>query len=103
MHITLSQKQFVDYFKNSNYRDRFSKEALEVIYDYYDNEDKELDFAGICCEWTEYTSLEKACASYDIDCEGLDFYEVCMEFEGEAFLLKNDNILVQSWLESTPN
>lgn len=35
-----------------------------------------------------------------IDCKGLDFYEVRMEFEGEAFLLDNDNILIQSWLES---
>lgn len=100
MHITLTQNQFVDYFKKSNRAEQFSEEALEAIYDYYDNEDMELDIIAICYEWTEYNSLEEACDSYDIDCKGLDFYEVRMEFEGEAFLLDNDNILIQSWLES---
>lgn len=39
-------------------RDDFSREAYQILFDYYDELDIEPDIIGICCEWTEYTPEE---------------------------------------------
>lgn len=54
----------------SDFRDfrsvQFSKEALERLFNYYDDfgEDIEFDHIAICREWTEYNNLEEAEEEY---------------------------------------
>ena len=56
---TLSKSSFIDAFKQSSRKDQFSYEALEAIFDYFEEysdrtgESVEFDIVGICCEWSE--------------------------------------------------
>jgi predicted ArsR family transcriptional regulator len=75
MKQTLNFTTFANTFQNSSRKNQFSYEALELIYDYIDEyerdtgEEIEFDMIAICCEWSESTPEEIA-RSYDIDLEG---------------------------------
>ena len=58
IYSVLSKSDFVDEFMKSERREQFSQEALEILYDYYDelDEDVEFDIIDICCSWSEYSS-----------------------------------------------
>jgi len=60
--------QFIDAFKQSSRADQFSYEALEAIFNYYEEmgDDVEFDPIGISCDWCEMGWGEIA-ESYDID------------------------------------
>ena len=61
--LRLNVNDFRDEFEAYG-RDNFSYEALEVLFNYYDNlsedigEDWELDVVSICCEWQEMDKEE---------------------------------------------
>lgn len=63
-------------FERYDRGDRFSDEALEELYNYYDDfgEPYELDVIEICCNWTEYENLEEYAKAYmdESDFEGMD-------------------------------
>ena len=56
---------------NSIRPDNFSSEALEAMYEYFDDFSEdigqpfELDVIGICCEFTEYKSIKDVISNYD--------------------------------------
>lgn len=56
---TLSESSFINAFKQSSRKDKFSYEALETIFDYLEeysdstSEPVEFDIVGICCDWAE--------------------------------------------------
>lgn len=97
------KREFERYDRGNN----FSDEALEELYNYYDdlNEPYELDVIEICCNWTEYESLEEYAKEYmdESDFEGMD------EDEKEEIILDNldnntyftrlsdDSILIQDY------
>ena len=72
LYITInSASQFSDMFYNAGRGEQFSYEALEALYEYY-NEfgDYELDVVAVCCEWCEYDSLPEAleaCGAENLD------------------------------------
>lgn len=72
---TLSKSSFIDAFKQSSRKDQFSYEALEAIFDYFEEysdstgESVEFDIVGICCDWVEMTWQDVA-MSYDVDLSG---------------------------------
>ena len=85
---------FIDFyyeFKDYDRLDNFSYEALQELYNYYDEIEKdigepiELDVIAICCEWTEYDVIDFLKERYTepSDLEGI----VTEEF---MELLKND-------------
>ena len=91
MYITInSATEFMDEFARMGRGDQFSYEALQALFEYYDElEDFELDVIAVCCEWTEYESEEDALEYYgseDID-----------ELQNKHFMLEIDNghVLVQ--------
>jgi len=61
---------FRNSFKDSR-ADSFSSEGLYALYNYFNDlsedigEDIELDVIAICCDFTEYDSLEEALEQYD--------------------------------------
>ena len=69
---TLRLSDFTNAFRNSNRDGQFSYEALELIFDYIEDyerdtgEQVELDVIGLCCEWAEDTP-ENIAAAYDIE------------------------------------
>lgn len=52
--------QFIDRFREMGRIDQFTREAFDVLFEYYDefHESVELDVICICCEWSEYTLAE---------------------------------------------
>lgn len=80
------KREFERYGRSNN----FSDEAMEELYNYYDDLDEpyELDVIGICCNWTEYESLEEYAKEYmdESDFEGMDDDE-----KEEAILDNLDN------------
>jgi len=75
----------MDQFKATR-PDNFSYEGLEALYNYYDDsyEDVEFDPIALCCEWTEYDSIEDVQKDYE-DIETLD------QLEDNTFVLKTQS------------
>jgi hypothetical protein len=67
MQQTLSQNQFVDQFQAIR-PDDFSREALESLYDYFEECDPSMEFdpIAICCEFSE-SSPTDIINDYDLD------------------------------------
>ena len=67
---TVDQNEFIRAFEAYGRGGQFSREGLEVLFDYIEDcsrdigENVELDVIGICCEWTEYSSWEEAAREY---------------------------------------
>lgn len=82
---TLTLSHFMDQFKATR-PDNFSYEGLEALYNYYDDsyEDVEFDPIALCCEWTEYDSIEDVQKDYE-DIETLD------QLEDNTFVLKTQS------------
>lgn len=56
---TLTFSQFVREFEEHGRGDQFSREGLQLLYDYLDELDNyELDVIGLCCDYCESTADE---------------------------------------------
>lgn len=58
MKITVTNSIFHDAFVRYDRATQFSYDALDALFDYYDQEageDAELDVIAICCDWNEVT------------------------------------------------
>ena len=67
LYISVNENDFIRAFEQAGREDQFSREALERLFEYYNDdsaEDMELDVIAICCDWTE-ESAEDALESYD--------------------------------------
>jgi len=74
MKITISHaSQFRDAFHQADRHDQFSYEALNMLYEYFEDcdPDMELDVIAICCEYTEDTVADIA-RNYSIDLNDAD-------------------------------
>lgn len=66
MYQTVTNYDFHDAFRDAGREDRFTYEALDVLFEYYEQREEELgeqielDVAGICTLWAEYASIEEA-------------------------------------------
>ena len=92
LYVTIdSAAQFSDMFYHAGRGEQFSYEALEALYEYY-NEfgDYELDVVAVCCDWCEHGSLDEALEA--CGAENLD------ELQDNNFviLLKTGSVLVQA-------
>jgi hypothetical protein len=74
MKTNVSFSDFTNAFRNSNRAEQFSYEALELIFDYLDDyeretgEEIEFDMIAICCEWAE-ADYKDLFNTYPIECE----------------------------------
>ena len=74
MKETVTAYRFRDAFKQSDtYKNNFSYEGLHALFEYFEEleddigEEIELDVVAICCDYTEYDSLEDFNAYYSSD------------------------------------
>ena len=67
MHITLNTQSFINAF-NEVCPGRFSDEALEVMFEYYEGSEVEFDPVAICCDFSE-SSIDELIEEYSIDIE----------------------------------
>jgi hypothetical protein len=74
MKTTISHaSQFRDAFRQADRQDQFSYEALNMLYEYFEDidPDMELDVIAICCEYSEDT-IEDIANNYGIDLVDVD-------------------------------
>jgi hypothetical protein len=74
MKTTISHaSQFRDAFRQADRQDQFSYEALNMLYEYFEDidPDMELDVIAICCEYSEDTVADIA-NNYGIDLVDVD-------------------------------
>lgn len=78
---TMTFTNFYDAFKNSSRKDSFSREALELIFEYIEetDADQEFDLVGICCDYEE-ASLDDFLNDYSHDS---DISEIQTDLENE--------------------
>lgn len=74
MKQTINKSQFMDAFSNMNRADNFSYDALELLFDYFEEcescgDEIELDVISICCEYAE-SSVSELISDYHIDIDG---------------------------------
>jgi hypothetical protein len=82
---------FIRAFEDYGRSNQFTEEALEILFEYYEeiDEDTELDVIAICCEWSEYESIEELHKNYGVKDESP---EECLErIEGETTVLYTYN------------
>ncbi len=84
MKLTITEGTFINTFKSYGRADQFSREALGLLFDYYEELDPEmeLDVIAICCDWAEYETIEEIKRDYNA--------ESIEELEQEATVLAND-------------
>ena len=77
MKQTLDFNDFRDAFRRYDRLDNFSREGLELLFDYLEecDPDMELDVIAICCDYDEYHA-DDIIENYSIDIEGMDDGEI---------------------------
>ena len=90
--------QFRDAFRQADRQDQFSYEALNMLYEYFEDidPDMELDVVAICCEYSEDTVADIA-RNYSIDLndadpEDLDYDQACIDIVRE-YLNENTSLV----------
>lgn len=69
---TISEHQFIDAFRTHERKDSFTYKGKQALYDYLTDLEEdtstpiELDIIALCCEYSEYGSLEEIKSTYDI-------------------------------------
>ena len=101
MKDTLSKTQFCSKFREV--RDNFTYEAMEALYDFYDeydqacNTETEFDPIAICCDWDEYDDVEEcreAFSSMDDDDYDDDDFLIMLESNTQVIRLGSGGVLV---------
>ena len=94
---TINFSMFCDAFSDT-YKNNFSYEGKRALFDYLEEysestgEDIELDIIALCCDYTEYDSLEDLQASYsDIKTmQDLEDNTTVIKIEGkDSFIIAN--------------
>lgn len=90
--------QFRDAFRQADRQDQFSYEALNMLYEYFEeiDPDMELDVIAICCDYSEDTVADIA-RNYSIDLndadpEDLDYDQACIDIVRE-YLNENTSLV----------
>jgi len=84
---TINLHEFRDAFKNYGRENQYTYDGLEVLFDYLDEFDTELDVIAICCDFTEDT-IHNIAIIYGIE-------------EHEVMDYLNDNYIVCGQTDTT--
>ena len=100
MKQTISFGQFQDAFYNMDRQNQFTykgKKALfEFLEEYEDDTDEEieLDVIALCCDYTEYDSLEDFWLEYDEE----DYPDIdAIECETQVIQIDDDSFIIQAF------
>ena len=94
----VSKSEFRDEFTKMNRENQFSYKGLNALYDYieeyYQEADKpyELDVIELCCDFTEYDSLEEFNKDYNREYENIDDIvddTVVIMVDNTSFIIQN--------------
>ena len=97
----VSFNDFLEEFRRYGREDQFSYEGKKALFDYLEElsedmgEPIELDVIAICCDFTEYSSLEEFNNDYSYsignidDIEDIQDYTIVIPINGESFIIQN--------------
>jgi hypothetical protein len=83
---------FCDRFRSMDRDANFSYEGKSILFDYLESMAEEtgtpieLDVVALCCEFTEYESIEDYNEAYDTEYEDCGEVEECIGYEGDTFV-----------------
>lgn len=98
MKQTINFFDFTDTFKQCGRKDQFSYAGLRALFDYLEDLEEqcdmeiELDVIALCCDYTEYRSLEDFQADYGNEYEEMDDImddTVVIMIDDESFIIAN--------------
>ena len=77
MKETVNESRFIDGFRECNRNENFSYEGRKALYEYFtemehDDYEMEYDPVAICCEYTEYESIEEYNENYGTKYESFE-------------------------------
>lgn len=102
MKTTVCETDFRNAFKETNRQDNFTPYGLGKLFDYLEDyeeqtgEEIELDVIALCCEYSEYESLEELQRNYDVP----DDFEEAREYleqRTQVVCFEENCILIQSY------
>lgn len=99
MKITVSSvSQFADQFYGMGRGDNFSYEALQALFDYFEENDPdmELDVIGICCDYSEM-SLEDINREYGQEFEDINDASDWLEQQTTVIAVLSASVVVQDF------
>ena len=97
MKKTINLWDFQDAFYNMNRQDQFSYEGQKALYEFLteleeeNGIEEELDVIALCCEFTEFESIEELKNDYN-DIESMDDLEnrtIIIMIDDESFIIQN--------------
>ena len=90
---------FLEEFKKYGREDNFSYQGKRALYDYLNElgedigEPIELDIIAICCDFTEFESLQEFNDNYSIDeinsIEDIDYYTIVIPIDNKSFIIQD--------------
>lgn len=90
----LTSNRFHDAFADMGRKNAFTYDGLEALYEYLlevandTGEPIEIDVIGLCCEFTEYASIEEYNKDYQTDHENWEELDTVTQF-GNAAIVTN--------------
>lgn len=99
MYTSVNNFDFIQAFEDAGRGNQFSREALFALFDYLEeleqdlDEEIELDVISICCDYTEYESLEEFNKDYGVEHETIED----LEYETTVIRLDSGGIIVQNF------
>jgi hypothetical protein len=99
MKQTINVSQFRDAFQNMNRKENFSYAGLGALFDYLEEleegtgQEVELDVIALCCEYSEYESLEEFQKAYSNDYERIED----IEQETTVIRINDDSFIIQDF------
>lgn len=84
---------FMNEFEGYDRGSQFSSTGFEALFDFLEaeDEDMELDVIGICCDFTEYESIETYNEEYGTEHESMEDIDdtIVIDIDGDAFICQN--------------
>ena len=97
--IKADVNDFIRRFDEMGRKDQFSYDGKVALYDHLNNlsddtgDDIELDVIALCCEWSEYDSLQDAKDAYDAydfeDYTGLEDITTVLYTRGDSVVVRD--------------
>lgn len=91
-------EDFIDEFVKCDRVDSFSYKGKKALYDYLNDlsddigEPIELNVIALCCDFTEFTSLEEFNNYYNLDLDDIDdihYYTIVIPVDEESFIIQD--------------
>ena len=99
MKQTISFTQFTDAFRDYNRQEQFTYNGKKALFDFLEeyedstDEEIELDIIALCCDYTEYDSLEDFWLDYDEEDfpnkEAIEWHTLFIPIDDDAFIIQS--------------